>query len=112
MTCTVEGCDKAAARRGMCWMHIARVRRNGSTERPPRTPRPPAKTKVQRIRMDEWIEDVEWLLSMGECPAGLVQRYRLPLNTIIKRLERHGRNDLAVQLYRYMESKNSRKVAA
>lgn len=102
MTCSVEGCDKRVGRQGMCWMHVARVRRNGSTERAPRTPRQP-KPKVERICMNDWIEDVEWLLSMGECPAGLAGRYHLPLNTIIKRLERHDRRDLASQLYRFQK---------
>lgn len=40
-TCTVEGCEKPHASRGMCGMHVHRVRSTGSTD-----PRPPKQCTI------------------------------------------------------------------
>jgi len=93
--CSVPGCPRQSHAHGYCQPHYHRWKRHGD----------PTAGGLSRNKVDmaAWIEDIEWLIQMGECAAAISSRYRMPLSAICKRLERANRHDLAQHLWRYTQ---------
>jgi hypothetical protein len=49
----------------------------------------------------ELIEDIGWLIQQGECVASICTRFGLIADALARRLDRHGRHDLAAYFRSY-----------
>ena len=83
MICSLDGCERTARHRGWCNLHYERWRIHGSAEwEPPMT-------------FDVLVEEIEWLRDGGMSPALICQALRVAPETLERRLDKHGRRDLA-----------------
>jgi hypothetical protein len=57
--------------------------------------------KKARPKTEDWVEDVEWMITNGESVGAIIQRTHLGADAIAKRLQRHGRPDLASRFWRF-----------
>jgi hypothetical protein len=68
----------------------------------PGTPKPTEKKARPKPRdWGDWVEDVEWMITNGESVGAIIQRTHLGADALAKRLQRHGRPDLASRFWRF-----------
>lgn len=58
-------------------------------------PKPKPRGTYKQPRVAAWIEDIEWLIGQGECVAAICQHMQSKPSSIARRLNKHGRADLA-----------------
>lgn len=83
MTCSIEDCDRPVACRGWCGLHYERWRLHGSPRwQPPMT-------------FEQIVDEIEWLREGGMSAALICDALRVSPLTLERRLDKHGRRDLA-----------------
>lgn len=99
-TCSVPGCEGKHHARGWCKKHYQRWRRHGD----------PETTDHPRERVDDYLEEVRWLLDQGEPPERASQRVGVTAAAIARSAYRRGDNDLAAPFARIQKRDRKAKT--
>lgn len=87
--------------RGLCKRCYTAARRTGTIET----------YDVNRLPLEDLVEDVEWMRDTGENPINWARRVGMNNNALAQRLHRAGRRDLA-RLVDQAVREDKRRVAA
>jgi hypothetical protein len=89
-TCSIEGCDKPAKSKGMCWTHVKRKQRGSSEAKPVRGYGMPHQTKLTLAATryadagdDEEYERARLLLKKYASSNGAKQRLRTIIEEVV-----------------------------
>ena len=89
-TCSVPDCEGKHHAHGWCMKHYRRWLTHGD----------PETTHNPRARVDEYLDEVRWLLGQGETPERAAQRVGVTVAAIARSAYRRGDPELAAHFAR------------